>query len=93
MAWWNRSRSERGGVPLTERPPARAQRGSGGERPRIPGPAPGAPAGWSRGEHQVITDGQLGSANLERAPEYTNPEGSVDIPNTDYWERGDRRRR
>ncbi len=38
------------------------------------------------GDRPVMTDGQLGGDQLPQAPEYSNPEGSVDISNVQYRE-------
>jgi len=40
--------------------------------------------GYTRSEMPVLTDGQLGDANLDAGPEPANPEGSIDISNGDY---------
>ncbi len=40
---------------------------------------------YTLSEMAVITDGQVGGANLERGPERANPEGTVDTANGDYW--------
>ena len=44
---------------------------------------PKSGGGYTRSEMPVISDGQLGDANLESGPEWSNPEGSVDISNND----------
>ena len=53
--------------------------------------------GLQRSETTVVTDGQVGTHNLERGPERANPEGTVDTSNVDYWKiegyGSDRRRR
>lgn len=45
--------------------------------------------GFVRSEHHVLTDGQLGQETMTKGPEHSNPEGSVDINNKQYEERGD----
>jgi hypothetical protein len=90
---WRSKKSVRSPEHEAREPPVGAQRGSrrsglptdtgevrglrGGREPKVPG-------GYARSEEQVITDGQLGSHNLQRGPERANPEGSVDISNGDY---------
>jgi hypothetical protein len=45
--------------------------------------------GYVIGETEIMADGQVGTEQLDEGPERSNPEGSVDINNRQYWDRTD----
>jgi hypothetical protein len=58
--------------------------------PRSSDPNPNVP--YVIGETEIMADGQVGSHLLNAGPEHSNPEGSVDINNRQYWDRSNPKR-
>ena len=86
MSWVRRLLGREKQLPMGRRPPGE-QPLAGSSRFDRPGPQTGeepfAGRRYERGEMPVVTDGQLGDS--ARGVEGINPEGSVDISNSDYW--------